>query len=96
MYDSLSDLQILYGIPQNRSAIIRYLLPYFKYKVLPYDYVVTRRHLQTYKFVNNYSMFVNTFNSLASENDLFDVLYWSYPSLFAELPNHALWLNTPS
>ena len=52
------------------------------------DYVDTRLDLKTVKFSMLYANFVDSFNKSTISHHSLDVLYWSYPSLFEDLPRY--------
>lgn len=89
IYKNLSYEEICFGIRQNRSSIIHYILLHLASNVNVVDYVDARLNCKTVRFSMFYSNFVDSFNSsIDSGNYIFDVLYWSYPSLFDDLPRY--------
>ena len=89
IYDYLSYAEICFGIRQNRSAIIHYILLHLLNQVNIVDYVDARLDCKTVRFSMSYSNFIDSFNSsLCRGNHIFDTLYWSYPSLFDDMPRY--------
>ena len=89
IYNYLSYEEIAFGIRQNRAAIIHYLLLHLNDKINLVDYVDARLDCKTVRFSMCYSNFVDSFNSSVDKgHHPFDILTWSYPSLFDDLPSY--------
>ena len=88
VYKHLTYEEICFGIRQNRSSLIHYILNHILDGKSLIDYVDTRLDLKTVRFSMLYASFVDSFNHSSISHHPFDVLYWSYPSLFADLPRY--------
>ena len=88
IYRHLTYEEIIFGIRQNRSSLIHYILHHISDGISLIDYVDTRLDLKTVKFSMLYSNFVDSFNQSSISHHSLDVLYWSYPSLFEDLPRY--------
>lgn len=87
VYNLLSYEEICFGISQNRSSIIHYMLLHIDHSLTLIDYVDLRLRLATLRFSYAYESFVEAYNSAErSTSDSLALLWWSYPSLFSRLP----------